>query len=130
MTACKPPRQGPTHRASGFTLIEVLVSLGIVAVALLAASKASSSLTDNSQRLGRVMLAQLCAENEMIQARLAKQNPDLGDTESTCDQAGQQFKKKISVRSTPNPSFRRLDVQIFDDQGPVLTLSTVIGKVS
>lgn len=117
----------PTQK--GFTLIEVLVALGIVAVALLAASKASSSLSDNSQRLGQVMLAQLCAENEMIRARLAKSNPEVGDSETTCEQAGRSFVQKTTVRPTPNPNFRRMDVQILDDKGPILTLSTVIGKV-
>jgi general secretion pathway protein I len=114
---------------SGFTLIEVMVALGIVAIALLAATKASNGLTLNTERLGHVMLAQLCAENEMIKARLAKQMPPVGDTEATCLQAGRTFKEKLVVRPTPNPNFRRLDVQVFDDAGPILTLSTVIGKV-
>jgi general secretion pathway protein I len=105
------------------------VALGIVAIALLAATKASNGLTMNTERLGNVMLAQLCAENEMIQARLAKQMPPVGDTEATCSQAGRTFKEKLVVRPTPNPSFRRLDVQVLDDAGPILTLSTVIGKV-
>ncbi len=113
----------------GFTLIEVLVALGIIAVALLAAGKASNSLIDNTQRFGRVTLAQLCAENEMIAARLSKQLPSVGDTTSECQQAGVVFTQKITVRPTPNPAFRRLDVQIVDEQGPVLTLSTVIGKI-
>lgn len=127
MRACT--QQLRRQRSAGFTLIEVLVALGIVAVALLAAGKASTSLVDNSSRFGRITLAQLCAENEMIKARLTKPMPPVGDSHSECRQSTHTFTQKISVRPTPNPSFRRMDVQIGDESGPILTLSTIVGKV-
>ena len=55
---------------TGFTLIEVLVALGIVAIALTAGLKATASLTRNAQRQSDAVLAQLCAENELIKQRL------------------------------------------------------------
>ena len=42
-------------RARGFTLIEVLVALAIVAITLGAGIKAAGSLTDNTARLAEVM---------------------------------------------------------------------------
>ncbi|OZA53984.1 MAG: type II secretion system protein GspI, partial [Acidovorax sp. 17-64-282] len=47
----------------GFTLVEVLVALGIVAIALMAGLQATTALTRNAQRQSDIVLAQLCAEN-------------------------------------------------------------------
>ena len=47
--------------ARGFTLIEVLVALAIVAVTLGAGIKAAGSLTSNTARLADVTAAQWCA---------------------------------------------------------------------
>ena len=55
-------RANPFHSPQGFTLIEVLVALGIVALALMTGLKASSSLSDNAQRQRQVLLAQICAD--------------------------------------------------------------------
>ena len=61
--------------ACGFTLIEVLVALSIVAVALAAGTQAMQALTSNAARQSDVLLAQLCAENELIKIRLSRQLP-------------------------------------------------------
>jgi len=116
-------------RQAGFTLIEVLVALGIVAIALAAGTQASMALTRNAQRQSDVMLAQICAENELIKARLARQLPAVGDAGSTCIQADTSFGVTVSTTQTLNPNFRRVDVQIVDaDQAPILRLSTVVGR--
>lgn len=112
----------------GFTLVEVLVALGIVAIALMAGLQATSALTHNAQRQSDVLLAHLCAENELVKARLSRQMPDIGDSTQPCEQAGQHFNVSIAVRPTPNPSFRRVDAQVFDGALPVLRLSTIIGR--
>ena len=49
--------------ATGFTLIEVLVALVIVAIALGAGIKAAGALTNNAERLTLVSAGQWCAEN-------------------------------------------------------------------
>jgi general secretion pathway protein I len=116
------------RRVRGFTLIEVLVSLGIVAIALVAGLQATAALTNNAQRQSDVLLAHVCAENELIRLRLAKQMPGVGDAEQPCEQAGQAFTVRLRVATTPNPNFRRVDAQVFSQGAPVLRLSTVMGR--
>ena len=99
-----------TTRSAGFTLIEVLVALAIVAISLLAGGQATSALTRNALRQSDVLLAHVCAENELIKTRLARQMPGVGDTVTTCQQAGRSLLVTLSVRPTPNPEFRRVDV--------------------
>ncbi len=115
-------------RHGGFTLIEVLVALGIVAIALSAGLQATSALTRNALRQSSVLLAHLCAENELVKIRLSNQMPGTGDTSLTCEQGGQVFAVTVSVMATPNPSFRRVDAQVFEEQAPVLRLSTIVGR--
>jgi general secretion pathway protein I len=114
-------------RQRGFTLVEVLVALGIVAIALLAGIKATSALANNALRQSDVLLAQICAENEQVKYRLARQMPGLGTTTVECPQAGQTYTNEVSIQATPNPNFRRIDVRVLRGDQPVLQLSTVIG---
>lgn len=113
---------------SGFTLVEVLVALGIVAIALMAGLQATGALTRNAQRQTDLLLAHICAENELIRVRLAKQMPGVGDISLSCEQAGQSFTVAMTVRPTPNPNFLRVDAQVLSGEAPVLRLSTVVGR--
>ena len=110
----------------GFTLIEVLVALSIVAVALIAGLQATSALTNNALRQSDVLLAHLCAENELIKTRLVRQMPGVGDTTIACEQGGRSFQVTLSVRPTPNPQFRRVEAQVMSGNTPVLQLVTVV----
>jgi general secretion pathway protein I len=114
--------------ARGFTLIEVLVALAIVAIALAAGLQATNALTSNALRQSTVLLAHICAENQLVSARLARALPDIGDTTVACPQANREFSVAVGVRPTPNPNFRRIDAQVYDGNTPILRLSTVIGK--
>ena len=112
----------------GFTLIEVLVALGIVAIALVAGLQATTALTNNALRQSDVLLAHICAENELVKVRLSRQMPNVGESTVACEQAGKAFSVSVAVLPTPNPSFRRVDAQVLDGASPVLRLSTVVGR--
>ncbi len=116
------------HSLAGFTLIEVLVALGIVAIALVAGSQATSALTNNALRQSDVLLAHLCAENQLVKVRLLRQMPGVGDSTEACEQAGRGLQVTLSVRPTPNPEFRRADALVSDGNTPVLQLSTVVSR--
>lgn len=119
-------RRPATQR--GFTLIEIMVALAIVSIALFAGAQAISALTRGAQRQSDVLLANICAENELTRIRLAKQMPSVGDGTASCEQAGKLFNLRIQVRPTPNPSFRRVETLVLDETTPVLNISTIVGR--
>jgi general secretion pathway protein I len=114
----------------GFTLVEVLVALAIVAIALGAGIKAAGALTDNAERLADITGAQWCADNQLTGLKLLRgQMPGVGDSDFACEQLGRTYRGRLIVRPTLNPNFRRVDTQMSDAGGrPLLTLSTVIGR--
>lgn len=127
-----PPLRQQGRRAGGFTLIEVLVALAVVAITLAAGVQATSALTRAATRQSDQWLAQLCAENEFARLRLTRQLPSVGESTVACEQAGQMLQVRLSVQPTPNPNFRRVDAVV---EAPVdgvvarlLSLSTVMGR--
>jgi general secretion pathway protein I len=113
----------------GFTLIEVLVALAIVAVTLGAGMRASGAATENAQRMTDVMTAQWCAENQLTGMRLSRQLPGVGDATFTCEQMGRTFSGSIITRPTPNPNFRRVDAVVGDGDGRTLvSITTILGR--
>ena len=118
------------HR--GFTLIEVLVALTVIAITLAAGLQATGALTRAAVRQSDQWLAQICAENELTRLRLLRQLPATGDSETPCSQADRDLLVRVSVLPTPNPNFRRIDAVVYGDVDGnsvrFVTLSTVLGR--
>ncbi len=117
---------------AGFTLIEVLVALAVVALALGAGNQAAGALLRHSERQSLTLLAQICAENELIKVRLTGQMPGLGESSFNCTQAEHELGGTLAVFATPNPNFRRVEARLREsvqpDAWPVLTVVSLVGR--
>jgi len=118
------------HRAAGFTMIEVLVALVIVAVALAASVRAVGSMANNAHALHLRLLAGWSADSALARVRLAQRWPDLGTSRFDCAQGDVALSCVETVSNTPNPTFRRIDIAVFaaNDTTRLAQLVTVIAN--
>ncbi len=107
---CRPARRG----TGGFTLVEILVALTIVAIALMASIRAVGALTQSAGDLRARTLAQWSAENRLSQIRVQREYPAVGRRSFDCSQGDLPLRCQEDVFSTPNVSFRRIEIQVFD----------------
>lgn len=127
--------QQATKQASkqaGFTLLEVLVALVIVGTALSASLRAVANLTQNSGDLRSTMMANWSAENRLAQVRLSHEWPELGERSFPCPQGRANFVCEEHVLTTPNPSFRRVEVYVFENgnlQRRLVKLTQIVSNV-
>ena len=99
-------------RTEGFTMIEVLVALAIIAVALSASLRAVGSLATGEADLHRRLLAGWSADNALAQMHLTHAWPDVGSQSFDCSQGNLQLTCTQNVSATPNPVFRRVEVSV------------------
>lgn len=115
--------------ASGFTLVEVMVALVIVALALGAASVSSGQLQRRAIQARQTQLGQWCADNQLVALKLQKTFPPVGESSFECQQLGQSLQGQMIVKATPNPNFRRVELRLLDaGQYPVYSVSSILGN--
>ena len=111
----------------GFTLIEVLIGMAIIAVTLAAASRAAGHAIETSNEMKRRVIADLVAQNrlEMHKARHDWLAPGKLTGEET--QAGIRMIWKEAITDTPNPAFRKVEVEVFAAENPDYQLRRLVG---
>lgn len=112
--------------AGGFTLIEVLVALTIVAVALMASLRAVGTLAVGSAELRARTLAQWSAENRLALIRIQGEWPALGTRRVDCSQGDVALTCEEAVFATPNTSFRRVELSV-SGPGDGRRLARIVG---
>ena len=126
-----PPRTaGTPPRADGFTLIEVLIALAIIAIALAAALRAVGSLADNATALHERLLAGWSADNQLAQLQLAHEWPDIGTSSFDCPQGNLALVCTQTVSGTVNPIFRRVEVVVKNPARGQVSLADLVTVVA
>jgi general secretion pathway protein I len=106
------PRSSSPKSVYGFTLLEVLVALAIVAVALSAAVRAGGVSIDSSAQVKERMLATWVAQNRLAELSARRAFPPIGTTNGGATQAGRSFGWEQAVGTTPNSDFRRVEIRV------------------
>ena len=116
----------------GFTLLEVLVALAILAIAMGAILKAASESAGNIGYLRDRTLASWVALNKANELLLQPGLPGIGVQEGTAAMANREWRWRVQVSGTDREDLRRLQIAVFyddDGAGPV-TAMTVLKKRS
>ena len=119
-----------TSRAVGFTLIEILIAVAILAVALAATTRAASLATDGTLETRQRVLATWTAQNRIAELRARRIFPPVSSNRFETQQAGLSLVVEETVSDTRNPTMRRVDLAVADTRDPGRVLSRLTAYVS
>ena len=99
-------------RRNGFTLIEVMVALAIVALSLTAVTATMSQMIDASNTLRERTYASWIAQNKIAEFRLALQTPEVSSSSGDIEYANADWTWRAEVAETGVEELYRIDVSV------------------
>lgn len=118
-------------REAGFTLIEVLVALAIIAVAMSAAVRVAGLMTQSSGILRDRSVAMIAAQSRMAELRLEGRLP-MGMKALDCDQGRLSLRCEQLISAAENGRLLKIGIQVFDrnqDAPPLARLETLLSRL-
>lgn len=104
---CKP---------GGFTLIEVLVAMAIIAIGLGAITLTMSRSASNAEYLRDKSMATWVAHNRLAEIELQPVWPEVGKSDGDLEFAGRRWRWDVVVEDTSDERLRRVKVQVRSEE--------------
>ncbi len=117
-------------KSRGFTLLEVMVALIIVAFSLTALTASMNQMIDAANTLRERTFASWIAQNKITEMRLANVIPDVSATSGEIEFGNTEWEWRAVVSETGIENFRRIDVSVshYGADYVVLTVTGFIGE--
>jgi len=96
----------------GFTLLEVLIALAVLALAMGATIKAVGEFTGNQAHLRDRTLATWVARNVLVQYQLDAAWPEVGEREGTMEMGRREWQWRVRFSQTEEEALRRVDLEV------------------
>lgn len=100
------------RRQRGFTLMEMLVAVGVLAIALGAIIGNGARFANNAAGLRDKSLALFVARNRMTEIELGKAWPALGKANEDVELGDIKWTWRTEVKTTQDPGLRRIDIRV------------------
>lgn len=114
---------------SGFTLLEVIIAMAILAIAMSAIISAVSRNVNNVNYLQDKTLAHWVAMNKVAEIQVSKEWPQVGLKKGTAPMANHEWYWEVAVANTEDKDVKRIDVKVFAEQGKKESLALIVAYV-
>ncbi len=104
--------------SAGFTLVEVLVAVAVLAMALGAVISGMSRYAANAGYLRQKTVALWVAHNRLTEIALEPNWPDTGKSDGRMEMAGIEWQWRSTVQATQDENLRRVDVEVLAPDDP------------
>jgi general secretion pathway protein I len=123
-------RRSDRSRSAGFTLLEVMVALGIAALSLTAVTAAMSQMVDAANSMKDRTYASWIAQNKIAELRLSNIVPEVSEDSGEVEYAGLEWTWRSTISETGVENLYRMDVAVFfvDSDAVIRTVTGFIGE--
>ncbi len=115
------------RRDAGFTLLETLVALAILAIAMAAVMRASGGGINHADAMRLRVLADWVAQDRLAEHAARGDYLAVGVQNGEVTEAGVHLMWKEEISATPNPAFRRIQVSVYTPEDPSYALRQLTG---
>jgi len=115
------------RREGGFTLLEVLIALLILALALFALSRTAAIQVNSFDALRERTVAGWLAADVLERTRLSTPFPPPGKSDGRRRFGGRDWRWQVTVQDTPVATLRRLDVRVYLNSERTTPMATLTG---
>ncbi len=114
-------------RGGGFTLVEVLIALTVVAIGLGAAVAVVNQSVYNAYSLQQKTLASWVAENKLAEIRAAAAVPDFDEADGDSELAGRFWRWNAEILETGVENVTRIEIGVASEDEPDVEIVKLIG---
>ncbi|MGB5211060.1 MAG: type II secretion system minor pseudopilin GspI [Gammaproteobacteria bacterium] len=124
------PHRHLAYSSRGFTLLEVMVALLIVALGIVGLFNQIIGITAGTIQMKERTLASWVALNEITRVRLGGEMPDVGEFDGELEYANGEYRWQARVSETGVDNLRRIDIDVAYADDPDTILGQATGFLS